>query len=216
MFGKLDIEVDGPYEFRLVAKDLDEDGAPDPRPEIVTTLPEMPLQFMVTSKDYWESAGEEEARLHPIGAGPYQFKEHVPGVSLTYEKFSDHYRQVPEIDEVVILVIDEFNTRLDALTTGTGDLMVGDFEQIGAAADAGLKMTTLTNNRNPAIYLPWYQTPTGAALTDPPPWDSNVFGESGLLVRKALSKLIDRDEIVEYLLADETRRWRRSGDPREP
>jgi peptide/nickel transport system substrate-binding protein len=201
LFGKMEVVVDGRYEFRLVAKDGDGDGNLDPAPDVLSQLAEQALSFMVTSKDYWGTVGEEAARLHPIGSGPYQFKEHVPGVSLTFEKFDGHYRTVPEIDEFVIQVIPESNTRFDLLTVGDADLMVGSFDQLDTVESAGLGIRSLASNRNPAIYLPFYQNPAGAAASDPPPWDSNVFGESGKLVRQALSKLVDRDEIIEFLLA---------------
>ena len=200
VFGAMDLIVDGPYDFRLVSKDLNEDGDPDPAPAVVTFLTEIPLSFMVTSQNYWDTVGEEAARLHPIGSGPYQFTEHEPGVSLTFEKFPEHYRLVPEVDEIVIEVAAEFGTRFNLVQAGDADLMIGGFDQIPAAGDAGLAIKALPMNRNPAIYLPFYQNPQGAALSDPAPWDSTAFGESGKLVRKALSLLVDRDEIVEFIL----------------
>ena len=200
VFGAMDLIVDGPYDFRLVSKDRNEDGDPDPSPAVVTFLTEIPLSFMVTSRDYWDTVGEEAARLHPIGSGPYQFTEHEPGVSLTFEKFPEHYRLVPEVDEIVIEVAAEFGTRFNLVQAGDADLMIGGFDQIPAAGDAGLAIKALPMNRNPAIYLPFYQNPQGAALSDPAPWDSTAFGESGKLVRKALSLLVDRDEIVEFIL----------------
>ena len=201
LFGQMELVIDGPYNFSLISKDRDGDGTRDPAPTVLPQLTEMALSFMITSRAYWDSVGEGAARLHPIGSGPYQFKEHVPGVSLTFEKFTGHWRKVPEVDEFVILVIPEFNTRFDLLAAGDADLMVGAYDQIAAVNDAGLSIRSLANQRNPAIYLPFYQNPQGDALTDPPPWDSNVFGESGTLVRRALSLLVDREEIIEFLLA---------------
>jgi ABC-type transport system substrate-binding protein len=192
-FGQMDLIVDDKYSFRLVSE--------APAPTVLAALTEMPLAFMVTSKAYWESVGDEKARLHPIGTGPYQFKSHEPGVSITMKAFTEHYRKVPAIAEFKILQVPEFNTRLEMLIAGDADLMLGDYDQIGTAESAGLAISTLTGQRNPAIYLPFFQNPTGAAASDPAPWDSNVYGESGTKVRKALSHLMDRQEIVDYLLA---------------
>ena len=193
VFRTIRIEVIDRYNFNMVDD--------RPRPDIISFLNEWPNGYMVTSKDYWETVGDEAARLHPIGTGAYQFKEHVPGVSITFEAFEDHYRQVPEVKEFKILQIPEFNTRFELLKAGDAHLMVGAFDQLEAAADAGLGLSSLTMQRNPAIYLPFFQNPQGAALTDPPAWDSNVFGENGTKVRKALSLLIDRQEIVDFILA---------------
>jgi peptide/nickel transport system substrate-binding protein len=192
-FGQMDLIVDDKYSFRLVSE--------EPAPTLLSALSEMPLAFMVTSKAYWDSVGEEKARLHPIGTGSYQFKSHEPGVSITLKAFTEHYRQVPAIAEYKILQIPEFNTQLEMLKAGDADLMVGDYDQIETAESSGLTVSALKRQRYPTVYLPFYQEPTGAAASDPAPWDSNVFGESGTKVRQALSHLIDRQEIVDYLMA---------------
>ena len=62
VFGKMDLVIDDKYSFRLVSE--------TPSPTVLAALTEMPLAFMVTSKSYWGSVGEEKARLHPIGTGP--------------------------------------------------------------------------------------------------------------------------------------------------
>ena len=191
-FGPFTLVVVDKYTFKLTS-DV-------PKPDFIPLVREYPNAFAVTSKAYWETVGDEAARLHPIGAGPFQFKEHIPGVSMVFEKFEDHYRQVPLIDEFEYLVAPEFNTRFELLKAGDVSLMIGSYDQVEAAKDEGLNIITLTMQRNPTIYLPFYQTPQGPSATDPPPWDSNVFGESGTLVRRALSLLIDRQEIVDFVL----------------
>ena len=192
IYGKLTFVKEDKYNFRLIS-----DG---PVPEVLPNLTDMALVFMVTSKAYWETEDEEFVRTHPIGSGPFQFKEHVPGVSLTFEAFPEHYRQPPAIDEFTILVVPEFQSRFDSLQSGDAHVTIGAYDQIETAEASGLKVTSLGSQRNIVIWLPFFQAPQGAAASDPAPWDSIAFPESGTLVRKALSLLIDRQEIVDFLL----------------
>ena len=191
-FGPLTLTVIDKYNFKLTSE--------SPKPDFLPLVREYPNAFAVTSKTYWETVGEDAARLHPIGAGPYQFVSHEPGVAMVFEKVPDHYRQVPTIDEFAYRVVPEFNTRFDLMRAGDAELMIGAYDQIEAANDADLDLISLTKQRNPSIYLPFYQNPQGPSLTDPPAWDSNVNGESGRLVRRALSHLVDRQEIVDFVL----------------
>ena len=162
----------------------------------------MALSFPITSRKYIEEVGEEEAALWPIGAGPYQFKSHTPGVELVFEAFTDHYARPPAISEVVRKAVPEFNTRLAMLAVGDADLMTLSAEQIPTAEAAKLGIQSLPNQSMPTIYLTGnYVTPTGAAAENPPPWSDHTNPGNAKLIREALSLAIDRQEIVDFVLA---------------
>ena len=196
VLGRVTVEVIDDYNFKLVSAD----GLP--APEVLPALSEMALSFPITSRKYIEEVGEEAASLHPIGAGPYQFKSHTPGVELVFEAFGDHYARPPSIGEVVRKAVPEFNTRLAMLAVGDADLMTLSAEQIPTAQAAKLGIQSLPNQSMPTIYLTGnYENPTGAAAESPPPWDDHTNPGNAKLIREALSLAIDRQEIVDFVLA---------------
>lgn len=82
----------------------------------------------IVPKKYLQAMGEEGFQKHPIGAGPYKFVSHRPGVELVLEAFEDYWRKVPHIKRLVMKVVPEESTRLAMLKNGEVDiayLMVG-------------------------------------------------------------------------------------------
>ncbi len=196
VLSRVTVEVIDDYNFKLVSAD----GLP--APEVVPALSEMALSFPITSRKYIEEVGEEAAGLHPIGAGPYQFKSHTPGVEVVFEAFDDHYARPPSIGEVVRRAVPEFGTRLAMLAVGDADLMTLSAEQIPTAEAAKLGIQSLPNQSMPTIYLTGnYVNPTGAAAENPPPWSDHTNPGNAKLIRQALSLAIDRQEIVDFVLA---------------
>lgn len=196
VLARVNVEVIDDYNFKLVSAN----GLP--APELLPALSEMALSFPITSRKYIEEVGEEEAALWPIGAGPYQFKSHTPGVELVFEAFTDHYARPPAITEVVRKAVPEFGTRLAMLAVGDADLMTLSAEQIPTAEAAKLGIQSLPNQSMPTIYLTGnYVNPTGAAADSPPPWSDHTNPGNAKLIREALSLAIDRQEIVDFVLA---------------
>lgn len=196
VLGRVVVEVIDDYNFKLVSAN----GLP--APEVVPALSEMALSFPITSRKYIEEVGEDEAALHPIGAGPYQFKSHTPGVEIVFEAFADHHARPPAIGEVVRRAVPEFGTRLAMLAVGDADLMTLSAEQIPTAEAAKLGIQSLPNQSMPTIYLTGnYVSPTGAAAESPPPWSDHTNPGNAKLIRQALSLAIDRQEIVDFVLA---------------
>ncbi len=190
------VEVIDDYNFKLVSVDG------KPVPELVPALSEMSLSFPITSRKYIEEVGEDAASLWPIGAGPYQFKSHTPGVEVVFEAFDDHYARPPSIREVVRKAVPEFSTRLAMLAVGDADLMTLSAEQITTAQAAKLGIQSLPNQSMPTIYLTGnYVNPTGPALENPPPWSDHTNPGNAKLVREALSLAINRQDIVDFVLA---------------
>ena len=196
VLSRVAVEVIDDYNFKLVSVD----GLP--APELLPALSEMALSFPITSRAYIEEVGEDAAALHPIGAGPYQFKSHTPGVELVFEAFDEHYARPPSISEVVRKAVPEFNTRLAMLAVGDADLMTLSAEQIPTAEAARLGIQSLPNQSMPTIYLTGnYVNPAGAAAENPPPWSDYANPGNAKLIREALSLAIDRQEIVDFVLA---------------
>ena len=72
---------------------------------------------------YVQKVGIEYASAHPVGTGPYKFKEWVRGERLVLTKNPTYWAGSPKVDTVVFRVIPEFSARLAALLSGEIDIM---------------------------------------------------------------------------------------------
>jgi peptide/nickel transport system substrate-binding protein len=76
----------------------------------------------ILCKKYIETVGDEKARYHPIGSGPYRVVEHKPGEYLKFEAFDKHWRIVPEFKYIILQIVPEESTRIAMLRTGETDI----------------------------------------------------------------------------------------------
>jgi peptide/nickel transport system substrate-binding protein len=77
---------------------------------------------IVVPKKYIEQVGDEGFRQRPIGAGPYRFVSHAPGVELVLEASPGHWRHVPYVKRLVFKGIPDSTTRVAALRSGQIDI----------------------------------------------------------------------------------------------
>lgn len=76
----------------------------------------------VVPKRYLEQVGDDGFKRHPIGAGPYKFVAHTPGVELAVEANEAYWRQVPQVKRLVFKSVPEPTTRLAMLKRGEADI----------------------------------------------------------------------------------------------
>jgi peptide/nickel transport system substrate-binding protein len=76
----------------------------------------------VVPKKYTAQVGDEGFKKHPIGAGPYRFVSHTPGIDLVVEAYEAYWRQVPRVKRLVFKNVPEDTTRLAMLKKGEADL----------------------------------------------------------------------------------------------
>jgi peptide/nickel transport system substrate-binding protein len=76
----------------------------------------------VVPKKYVEQVGDEGFKKHPIGAGPYRFVSHTPGIDLTVEAYEAYWRQVPRVQRLVFKSVPEATTRMAMLKKGEADI----------------------------------------------------------------------------------------------
>jgi peptide/nickel transport system substrate-binding protein len=75
---------------------------------------------------------KDEAKLHPVGTGPFKFVSYTRDVSLKYEKFNDYWQKPkPYLDGIEFNFISDPVVRLASLTKGDGQIA-----RIIAATDA--------------------------------------------------------------------------------
>jgi peptide/nickel transport system substrate-binding protein len=79
--------------------------------------------LFIVPKDYTESLGSAEAFAKaPIGAGPFRFVQHRIGQALELERFDGYWGPKPGVKRLVMRVIPEPASRVNALMAGEVDV----------------------------------------------------------------------------------------------
>src|SRR4051812_12255426 len=65
---------------------------------------------LVLPRKYVTQVGDDGFRKHPIGAGPYKFVSHQPGVEVVLEAFPGYWRRVPNVKTLVMRSVPEATT----------------------------------------------------------------------------------------------------------
>ena len=77
---------------------------------------------IVVPKKYLTQVGEDGFRKHPIGAGPYKFVSHQPGIEVVLEAYTGYWRHAPYIKKLVMKSVPEATTRAVMLKSGEADI----------------------------------------------------------------------------------------------
>lgn len=81
-------------------------------------------QGLIVHTESAAELGDDYGRA-PIGTGPFEFVEWIPGVQVTLKAFDDYFLGRPEIDEVQFIVISDETVRMLALENGEVDIAMG-------------------------------------------------------------------------------------------
>jgi peptide/nickel transport system substrate-binding protein len=76
----------------------------------------------IVPQRYLTQVGDDGFKQHPIGAGPYKFVAHTPGIDLTVEANEAYWRKVPQVRRLVFKSVPEPTTRLAMLKNGEADI----------------------------------------------------------------------------------------------
>src|SRR5262249_49395922 len=77
---------------------------------------------LVLPKKYVTQVGDDGFKKHPIGAGPYKFVSHKPGIEVVLEAFPGYWRKVPAVKTWVMKSVPEWTTRAVMLKSGETDI----------------------------------------------------------------------------------------------
>jgi peptide/nickel transport system substrate-binding protein len=77
---------------------------------------------IVVPKKYIQQVGDDGFKKHPIGAGPYKFVSHAPGVEIVLEANPSYWRRVPNVKTLVMKSVPEATTRAVILKSGETDM----------------------------------------------------------------------------------------------
>jgi len=80
---------------------------------------------LLVSKTAFEQRGADKMRLHPIGTGPFRFKEYVARDKVVMVAFEDYWEGKPALDELIIRFIPSSASRELAMRTDEVDSMRG-------------------------------------------------------------------------------------------
>jgi peptide/nickel transport system substrate-binding protein len=78
---------------------------------------------LVVPKKYLTQVGDEGFRKHPIGAGPFRFVSHKPGVEVVVEAFPGYWRKVSNVKRFIHKSVPEGTTRVAMLKNGEADIV---------------------------------------------------------------------------------------------
>jgi len=124
---------------------------------------------------------------HPVGTGPFQFVEWVPGDHITMEKYPDYWdaENAAQVDRIIVKPVPEAGTRIAMLQAGDAHfintLPASQAEIIKGSDDASVA-------ENESIYSYWV-----ALNTQKEPFDNK-------LVRQALNHAVDKEVIIDAVL----------------
>jgi peptide/nickel transport system substrate-binding protein len=79
---------------------------------------------IVVPQRYLAQVGDDGFRRHPIGAGPYKFVSHTPGVEVLLEAYEGHWHHAPHVKRLRMKSVTEGSTRVAMLKNGEADLAV--------------------------------------------------------------------------------------------
>ena len=109
------VEIIDPLTVRFVLK--------EPWPDFMTFYGTTATAAgIVVPKKYLTQVGDDALRKHPIGAGPYRFVSHTPGVEVVLEANPDYWRRVPTVKRLILKSVPEVTTRVAMLKKSEVDM----------------------------------------------------------------------------------------------
>jgi peptide/nickel transport system substrate-binding protein len=147
-------------------------------------LPKLIDQFggLILCKKAVEALGDEAIKTHPVGTGPFMFKEYIPMEKTVLVRNEKYWRGVPILEKVEVWYIPDLSAREMALIAAEIEAFEGPPDQPWAEkmmATPGIVVDIFSPGETTVLHLNTTKEP----LDD-------------LRVRKALAYCIDRYEVT--------------------
>jgi peptide/nickel transport system substrate-binding protein len=179
VYNQVETRVVDPYTFQFVQD----------HPELSQII--IMAWTRILPKNYFESVGMDEFRKHPVGSGPWKFKELISETSMTFEANTDYWRpeEIPHFQYYTELQVPELATRISMLKTGAVDMVAfPDLDQIDGLVADGFTAFKIGVPGTCSLALQGSWLPNAGAIGD-------------IRVRQALSYAINRQELCDTLYA---------------
>jgi peptide/nickel transport system substrate-binding protein len=172
------VEIPDPLTVRFILK--------EPWPDFMTFYGTTATAAgIVVPKKYLEQVGDEAFKQRPIGAGPYKFVSHVPGVEVVLEAYPGYWRHAPYVKRLIMKSVPEGTTRIAMVKSGEADIAYALDGQEAEDVKRDPRLT-LVPTRHASIF--WIEFPD---QWDPKsPWHDRR-------VRLAVNYALDRKAISE-------------------
>lgn len=123
----------------------------------------------------------------PVGTGPFQYHEWVPGDHLTLKRFPDYWQAgLPYLDEIIFVPIPDEQTRLANLEAGTIDFIPEIAPEQSPRIERNSDLKLIKGIQGSTMLVSIF-------VLDVPPMDN-------LLVRRAIAHCLNREAFVESVL----------------
>jgi peptide/nickel transport system substrate-binding protein len=77
---------------------------------------------IVVPRKYLSRVGDEGFRKHPIGAGPFRFVSHTPGVEVVLDAYPEYWRHAPHVKRLTMKSVTDGTTRAAMARNGEVDI----------------------------------------------------------------------------------------------
>lgn len=198
-----------PASFAVFVRQITEISAPDPYTLRLKTASAHPLlpsdlsALLIVPKAVAESAKTEDFNSGKamIGTGPFRFAEYVPGDRVVLTRNAGYWGAKPPWAKVTFKMITSAPARVAALLAGDVQMIenvpTADIPKL--KSDARVALSSAVSSR--LIYLHMDSNREHSPFvttTDGKPMDANPLRD--VRVRRAISKLIDRDAIASRIM----------------
>lgn len=152
----------------------------------------------IVAKHIYEGTDPKEnpANEAPVGTGPFRFVSYTPGSEVRMARNDIYFKKnLPYLDEVVMRVIPDDTSQVNALEAGEVDWLFGaegpDLEALSANPDFGTLPTTINPGGSNCIMTVSFNL------------DRPLFGDPR--VRRAVAHALDRQQFLDRILFGEGR-----------
>jgi peptide/nickel transport system substrate-binding protein len=80
-------------------------------------------EIVIEPRHYYDKVGADAVMAHPIGTGPFIFKEWVPGDHYTLTANKSYWGGVPHFENLIIRTIPDGSTRVASLVAGESQII---------------------------------------------------------------------------------------------
>jgi peptide/nickel transport system substrate-binding protein len=150
----------------------------------------------IVSKAQWDKEGLEGFEKRPAGTGSYRYLARQPGLSITYERVDNHWREKPAFKQLEFRLAREESTRLALVISGEAHIADLPRELQKDALKKGLKIysSSFPVDWMTVYFGGQYYTPGDPAFKPDVAWTKKP-------VRQALNMAINRKELLNTVFA---------------